>query len=72
MERSYLSDSKKGVNQEVLSVILNDEKLLTKNNNLEIKYMIIKRNIFLQKFFKKYLVMVEFSTPLSPCYTFLC
>ena len=58
MERSYLRDSKKGVNQEVLSVILNDEKLLTKNNNLEIKYMIIKRNIFLQKFFKKYIYIL--------------
>lgn len=58
MERSYLRDSKKGVNQEVPSVILNDEKLLTKNNNLEIKYMIIKRNIFLQKFFKKYIYIL--------------
>ena len=60
MERSYLRDSKKGVNQEVLSVILNDEKLLTKKNNLEIKYMIIKRNIFLQKFFKKYIYILSF------------
>ena len=58
MERSYLRDSKKGVNKEVPSVILNDEKLLTKNNNLEIKYMIIKRNIFLQKFFKKYIYIL--------------
>ena len=35
MERFYLRDSKKGVNQEALSVILNDEKLLTKKNNLK-------------------------------------
>ena len=58
MERSYLRDSKKGVNQEALSVILNYEKLLTKKNNLETKYMKIKRNIFLQKFFKKYIYIL--------------
>jgi len=37
MERSYLKDSIKGINQEELSVTLKDEKLFMKKNILLMK-----------------------------------
>ena len=60
IDKSYLKDSIKGVNQDVLSFILKEEKLFIKKNNLETKYIISKRDIFLIKFFKKYIYIQLF------------
>ena len=60
IDKSYLIDSKKGVIQDVLSFILKDEKLFIKKNNLETRYIISKRDIFLIKFFKKYIYILLF------------